>query len=275
MTAHIGITRPDSLSSLDIGNHYNQFAWAYRRYWGDHIHHGFFLTGKEDREQSQQAMVHHCAARAGFAAGMSVADVGCGHGGTASLLAKEYSCKVLGLTISETQLKFAREACASLDGNVRFELANAEEYAFPPRGFDVMWNMESSEHFFDKPGYFRKVAHALKPGGKLMVAAWSGSMKDQMIRDIARVFLCPELWTACEYQAQVEAAGLKVTLCEQLSSEVARTWDIAAEQVEKSRWMLALLPAAFSQFAQGIELMRAGYRSGQLTYTILIADKPA
>lgn len=274
MTAHIGITRPDSLSSLDIGQHYNQFAWAYRRYWGDHIHHGFFLTGKEDREQSQQAMVHYCAARAGLAAGMSVADVGCGHGGTASLLAKEYSCKVLGLTISETQLKFAREACASLDGNVWFELANAEEYAFPPRGFDVMWNMESSEHFFDKPGYFRKVAHALKPGGKLMVAAWSGSMKDQMIRDIARVFLCPELWTACEYQAQVEAAGLRVTLCEHLSSEVARTWDIAAERVEKSHWMLALLPAAFSQFTQGIELMREGYRSGQLTYTILIADKP-
>lgn len=269
-----GISRPDSLSSLDIGNHYNQFAWAYRRYWGDHIHHGFFLTGNEDREQSQQAMVHYCAARAGLVAGMSVADVGCGHGGTASLLAKEYSCKVLGLTISETQLKFAREACASLDGNVRFELANAEEYAFPPGNFDVIWNMESSEHFFDKTGYFRKVAHALKPGGKLMVAAWSGSMKDQMIRDIARVFLCPELWTACEYQAQVEAAGLKVTLCEQLSSEVARTWDIAAERVEKSRWMLALLPAAFSQFTQGIELMREGYRSGQLRYLVLVADRP-
>lgn len=274
MTAHIGITRPDSLSSLDIGNHYNQFAWAYRRYWGDHIHHGFFLTSKEDREQSQQAMVHYCAARAGLAAGMSVADVGCGHGGTASLLAKEYSCKVLGLTISETQLKFAQEACASLDGNVRFELANAEEYAFPSGSFDVIWNMESTEHFFDKPGYFGKVANALKPGGKLMVAAWSGSMKDQIIRDIARVFLCPELWTACEYQAQVEAAGLKVTLCEQLSSEVARTWDIAAERVEKSRWMLALLPAAFSQFTQGIELMREGYRSGQLTYLILVAERP-
>ena len=249
MTASIEISRPSSLSSLDIGNHYSQFAWAYRRYWGDHIHHGLFLTGKEDREQSQLAMVHHCAARAGLVAGMSVADVGCGHGATASLLARDYYCKVLGLTISETQLKFAREACASLDGNVRFELANAEEYAFPPSSFDVIWNMESSEHFFDKSGYFRKVATALKPGGKLMVAAWSGSMQDQIIRDIARGFLCPELLTASEYQGQISAAGLRVVFCEELSSEVARTWDISAEQIEKSRWMLALLPAAFSQFA--------------------------
>ncbi|HEY6250579.1 MAG TPA: methyltransferase domain-containing protein, partial [Candidatus Angelobacter sp.] len=194
MTTDTGLYQSRSLSSRDIGDHYNQFAWAYRRYWGDHIHHGLFLTGNEDREESQQLMLRHCAVRVGLCAGLSVADVGCGHGATAALLATEYSCKILGLTISETQFKYAREACASLNGNVHFELANAEEYVFPAGSFDVIWNMESSEHFFDKPAYFRKVATALKPGGKLMVAAWSGSMKDQIIREIARGFLCPELW---------------------------------------------------------------------------------
>jgi len=266
--------RISSLSSLDIGNHYDRFAWAYRRYWGDHIHHGLFLTGQEDREESQQLMLHHCAQRVGVLAGMHVADVGCGHGATANLLAREYGCNVLGLTISEAQLKLARGACSSLDGSVRFELANAEKYAFAPGSFDVIWNMESSEHFFDKPAYFRKVATALKPSGRLMVAAWTGSMKDRLIRDVARVFLCPELWTAHEYTAHMEQAGLRVRSCEQLSTEVARTWDICAEQVQRSRWLLALLPAAFSEFAQGIELMREGYGNGQLTYTILVADCP-
>lgn len=273
MTTGTGVSL-HTFSSLDIGNHYNQFAWAYRRYWGDHLHHGLFLTGQEDPEQSQRLMLHHCAQRVGLLAGMHVADVGCGHGGTANLLAKEYCCKVLGLTISKTQVKLAREACASLNGRVRFELANAEEYAFQPRSLDVIWNMESSEHFFDKPAYFRKVAQALKPGGKLMVAAWTGSMRDGLIRDIARVFLCPELWTANEYTAHVEAAGLRVSSCEQLSAEVARTWDICAEQVQRSRWLLALLPAAFSEFAEGIELMREGYRSRQLRYLVLVADRP-
>src|SRR5215469_13478453 len=114
MTASIEISRPSSLSSLDIGNHYDQFAWAYRRYWGDHIHHGLFLTGQEDREQSQQLMLRHCAQRVGLRADMHVADVGCGHGATANLLVKEYGCHVLGLTISKAQLKLAQEACSSL-----------------------------------------------------------------------------------------------------------------------------------------------------------------
>jgi len=262
-----------SFSSKDIGEHYDQFAWAYRRYWGDHIHHGLFLTGKENSQQSQRLMLQHCASRAGVHAGMMVADVGCGHGGTVNLLAGEYGCSVLGLTISETQLRLARKACESLDGRVRFELADAEAYDFQPAGFDLIWNMESTEHFFDKSAYFRKVGGALKPGGKLMVAAWSGSMKDALVQEVARVFLCPELWTLEEYVRGIEAAGLKIVSQEELADEVVPTWDISAQQIQKSRWMLSILPAAFTEFTKGIELMREGYRDGQLKYSIIVAIK--
>jgi hypothetical protein len=133
--------------------------------------------------------------------------------------------------------------------------------------------MESSDHFFDKAAYFRKVATALKPGGKLMVAAWTGSMQDQLIRNIARVFLLPELWTTDEHVRQIELAGLRVLSSEQLASEVAPTWDLAADQVRNNRWLLALLPAQFHEFADGIELMREGYRSGQLAYSVIVATK--
>src|SRR5262249_37300777 len=137
-------SRQRSFSLKDIGDHYDQFAWAYRRYWGDHIHHGLFINGDEDAQQAQEQMVRHCAARAGASPGMTVADVGCGHGITAGFLAREYSCSVVGLTISGKQLELARKNCASLDGRVRFELANAETYRFAPAGFDLVWNMESS-----------------------------------------------------------------------------------------------------------------------------------
>lgn len=261
-----------SFSSGDISDHYDQFAWAYRRYWGDHIHHGLFVNGEQDAQRAQELMVRHCVRQAGVSTGMTVADVGCGHGITAGLLAREYSCKVLGLTISQAQLELARKACESLNGQVRFELADAEAYAFPAASFDLIWNMESSEHFFDKSGYFGKVGAALKPGGKLMVAAWSGSMQDELIRNIAQIFLCPELWTADEYTRSIDAAGMKIVSREQLGAEVARTWDISAEQIQSSRALLSVLPKQFREFARGIELIREGYRSGQFSYTILVAE---
>jgi tocopherol O-methyltransferase len=262
-----------SLSTQQIRDHYDQFAWAYRRYWGDHIHHGLFLTGKEDPQQAQEQMLRHCAARAGVQPGMRVADVGCGHGGTASFLAREHSCRVLGLTISPTQLELAQKLCGDLDGATVFELADAESYIFPTAGFDVIWNLESSDHFFNKAAYFRKAAAGLKPGGKLMVAAWTGSMLDQRIGDIARVFLFPELWTTDEHVRQIELAGMQVLSSEQLASEVAKTWDLAAERVHRERWLLPFLPSQFRGFADGIELMREGYRSGQLTYSVIVATK--
>ncbi|HMF90165.1 MAG TPA: class I SAM-dependent methyltransferase [Candidatus Angelobacter sp.] len=273
MTDSNGASPARSLTTHDVRDHYNQFAWAYRRYWGDHIHHGLFLTGQEAPGEAQEQMLRYCAARGVVQPGMRVADVGCGHGATANFLAREHSCHVLGLTISEKQLKLARRLCRGLDGTTKFELADAEAYAFPASSFDVIWNMESSEHFFDKAAYFRKVRAAIKPGGTLMVAAWTGSMRSPLVRNIAQVFLCPELWTTAEYVKQIESAGLRVLSSEQLASEVVRTWDLAAEQIRRSRWLLSILPAQFREFARGVDLMREGFHSGQLTYSVIVAAR--
>lgn len=258
-----------------IRDHYDQFAWAYRFYWGDHIHHGLFRNG-ETPGQAQEALLRHCAERAGVGTGWQVADVGCGHGGTARFLAQHYSCQVLGLTISETQCKLARKLSkpANQHGSVQFELADAEQYVWPSSRFHLIWNMESSEHFFDKPAYIRKAAAALKPAGRLMIAAWTGSMEDDVVREIARIFLCPQIWTADEYVLNMQAAGLKIVSREQLGEEVARTWDICAGHVRAAGRFVKLLPAQFREFADGINLMLEGYKTGRLTYSILVAEKP-
>jgi tocopherol O-methyltransferase len=264
------------LTAENIREHYDRFAWAYRFYWGDHIHHGLFRTGSEPAQAAQENLIDHCAGRAGIAAGMRVADVGCGHGGTARFLAEKYGCHVLGLTISSTQWKLAQKLSKGLNGGngaVQFELVNAENYEFAKGGFDVVWNMESSEHFFDKPAYLRRAAAALKPGGKIMISAWTGSMQHQTVQEIARVFLCPELWTLDMYVQAMQSAGLQMVSREQLGKEVIRTWEICAEHVRQAGPLLKILPDNVQEFAAGIDVMLEAYKTGQLTYSILVGKK--
>jgi tocopherol O-methyltransferase len=269
------IAEPSRLRTEEIREHYNDFAWVYRTYWGEHIHHGLFRNGNETPRQAQELLIRHCAGLVQVRPGMKVADVGCGHGATARLLAREYGCEVLGLTISESQFKNATKGAQALPdpSAVRFELADAENFVFPAAHFDVVWNMESSEHFFDKPAYFRKSAATLKPGGALMLAAWTGSMRQGLIRKIAEVFLCPELLTTEECAAQIRRAGLRVLHAEEVGPQVARTWDLCARQARLATPILAAMPQKYRSFAKGIELMREAYHSRLLNYSILVAER--
>lgn len=261
------------LTSADIRTHYDDFSWVYRFYWGEHIHHGLFPTGGETAEQAQELLLRYCAQLAGVAPGMHVADVGCGHGGTAFFLAREYGCSVLGLTISHEQFRVASAQSLHRPANVRIEHADAESYVFPAGSFDLIWNMESWEHFFDKQAYLRKAASALKPGGRLALAAWTGSMQDDVVREIARVFLCPQLVTTEACAAYIRQSGLRVLHSEEIGPKVAKTWDLCAEQVKRAQFLLSFLPQRFRAFADGVELMREGFRTGKLNYSVIVAQK--
>jgi hypothetical protein len=133
--------------------------------------------------------------------------------------------------------------------------------------------MESSEHFFDKPSYFRKVASALKPRGRLMVAAWPGSMRSDLIQEIAEVFLCPELLAADEYFHYFTKAGMTPVSYLRLGPRVSPTWDICAKRIGAAGPLVRLLPHQYRRFVDGIQLMRRGYRSGELSYSLLVAEK--
>ena len=95
-----------------------------------------------------------------------------------------------------------------------------------------------------------------------------------LVRQIADAFLCPDLLTAEQYRKRLQSAGMTVVCCETLACEVSRTWDICAERLHTTRWLLTLLPRRFRAFQKSVELMREGFRSGQLDYTVLVAQKP-
>ncbi len=117
----------------------------------------YFTDPANTLEQAQQDKLAHIAAKLDLKPGQRVLDIGCGWGGLALYLHKVSGADVLGVTLSEEQLKVAREraAAAGVADHVRYELI---DYRALTGRFDRIVSVGMFEHvglphyseFFDK-----------------------------------------------------------------------------------------------------------------------------
>jgi len=266
----------DAMITSDlIRQHYDAFVGIYRAFWGDHIHHGLFLRGDEAPREAQVNLLDHCARLSGVRPGIRVLDVGCGHGGTCVYLARRHHCRTRGVTLSPKQALRAKKNAqrAGVAALTRFEVADVESLAFPEGIVDLVWTMESSEHFRDKSKYFRQAAVSLKPGGRLLLAAWTGSMQEPRVAAVANAFLCPSLQSASAYEQQIERAGLRIRSHEDITAHVIHTWEICLERSRRLRAFIHFSPRQVRDFFNGISTILAAYSSGDLTYSVIVAEK--
>ena len=89
----------------------------------------YFTDPANDLERAQADKNAHIAAKLAIEPGMTVLDIGCGWGGMALYLHRKTGAEVLGVTLSEEQLKVARRraAEAGVADKVRFELIDYRE----------------------------------------------------------------------------------------------------------------------------------------------------
>ncbi|MFM7171177.1 MAG: methyltransferase domain-containing protein, partial [Cyanobium sp.] len=147
------------------------------RLWGDHVHLGHYgdPPGPRDFRQAKEDFVHELVRWSGFdrlPPGSTVLDVGCGIGGSARVLARDYGLDVLAISISPGQI--ARAQALTPSGlNCRFAVMDALALELANGSFDAVWSVEAGPHMPDKQRYADELLRVLRPGGLLAVADWN------------------------------------------------------------------------------------------------------
>jgi tocopherol O-methyltransferase len=267
-----------------VAGHYDELDVAYRRIWGEHVHHGYWRTGRESPAEAADALVRLAAERLDLEPGQAVCDIGCGYGATAADLATRHGVSVLGLTVSAAQEAVARSREAA---GVTFLRRDWLDNRLPDASFDRAYAIESSEHMVDKDRFFTEAARVLRPGGRLVVCAWlEGETarpweKRHLLEPICTEGRLPGMGSRADYEDLAARAGLVAVGYEDISRNVRRTWTVCLRRLagrlvtDPVIRRLVTSPATRNRsFALSLPRLIVALRTGAMRYGVFVWDKP-
>ncbi|WP_299614701.1 cyclopropane-fatty-acyl-phospholipid synthase family protein [uncultured Tateyamaria sp.] len=159
-------------SRKNVAHHYDISDDLYRLFLDQDMQYScaYFVHDDMSLEEAQIAKKAHIAGKLCLEPGMHVLDIGCGWGGMALTLARDYGCRVTGITLSENQLATARHRAKAegLSDQIEFRL---QDYRHTEGTFDRIVSVGMLEHV-GVPNfgtYFNRVAELLDPDGVALI----------------------------------------------------------------------------------------------------------
>jgi len=138
---------PAKRAKGNVAHHYDIGNALYRLFLDDDLQYScaYYTDPANSLEQAQSDKKAHIAAKLDLKPGQRVLDIGCGWGGTALYLHRVAGVDVLGVTLSEEQLKVARQRAdeAGVAEHVKFELI---DYRSLTGRFDRIVSIGMFEH---------------------------------------------------------------------------------------------------------------------------------
>ena len=220
---------PVPRAARNVAHHYDLDGRLYALFLDEDRQYScaYFETGGETLEEAQAAKKRHIAAKLKLdRPGLEVLDIGSGWGGLAITLARDYGCRVTGITLSVEQLAESRRraAASGLVERVRFDLL---DYRHVARRYDRVVSVGMLEHVGvgHLGAFFGRVRDALRPDGVALIhsigrAEGAGATGAWLDKYIFPGGYSPAL---SETLAAIERSGLWVTDCEILRLHYART----------------------------------------------------
>jgi cyclopropane-fatty-acyl-phospholipid synthase len=123
-------------------------------------------------DEAQDAKLDLVCRKIGLRAGMRVLDLGCGWAGFASFAAERYGVTVTGYTVSQEQVRWAKDHYPKLPIDIRLD-----DYRNATGTFDAVVSIGLMEHVGWKNyrGYMQLVDRLLAPGGVAFVHTIAGN----------------------------------------------------------------------------------------------------
>ena len=156
----------------NVAHHYDIGNELYRLFLDDDLQYScaYFTDPGNSLEQAQADKKAHIAAKLDLKPGQRVLDIGCGWGGTALYLHRVAGVDVLGITLSEEQLKVARQRAeeAGVADRVKFELI---DYRAVEGQFDRIVSIGMFEHVgaAHYGEFYQTCRRLLKPDGVMLL----------------------------------------------------------------------------------------------------------
>ncbi len=163
-------------SKANVAHHYDLSRDLYELFLDEDMQYScaYWTDPANTLEQAQLDKKAHIAAKLDLKAGQRVLDIGCGWGGMALYLHQKFGVEMLGITLSEEQLKVAQERAEKqgVSDKVKFELIDYRDLAEREAGqFDRIVSVGMFEHV-GTPNFktfFRCAANLMTDDGVMLL----------------------------------------------------------------------------------------------------------
>jgi tocopherol O-methyltransferase len=262
----------------DLGSPY------YLSIYGEHIHDGYYVTGREFKKEAQDNLVKLLVEKAKIKKGARILDVGSGVGGSSIWMAKNLEAITLGITISPVQLGIAQRLAKEQKVNSQFLLMDAEQMHFT-QSFDFIWVVAALTHFQNPHAFLKLATNYLDNHGKFIIFDWMPDesvldpYNDPDIQPVSAGMLLASLTSLSSFLKWFINNGYRITYSEDITDRTIKTWDDASTVIiDPAAWKLIPRSSVnevreFISFFRSIRAMKRSMQKGKLRSGAIVAEK--
>ncbi|MFH1181696.1 MAG: methyltransferase domain-containing protein [Candidatus Woesearchaeota archaeon] len=146
-------------------------------------HFGFHPKGKKINEKKAQALMQDLVAKKlGLSAKDFALDAGCGQGVVAAFLAKNYGCRIEGITMVPFEIDEANNLAkkAGVMDKVHYSLMDYNKMNFEENHFDCIYTTETLSHSTDVRKTLKEFYRVLKKNGRIALFEYTISDAEKL-----------------------------------------------------------------------------------------------